>query len=40
MPGPGLSSLLALTRFNATTVPAGKWEYFLFFLYGLFENLY
>ena len=30
MPGPGLSSLLALTPFNAATVPVGKWEYFFF----------
>ena len=30
MLGPGLSSLLALTHFNAETVPMGKWEYFFF----------
>ena len=36
MPGPGLSSLLALTCSNAATVPVGKWEYFFFSLDGPF----
>ena len=39
MLGPGLSSLLALTHFNAETVPMGKWEYFFFLIWTILKSL-